>query len=318
MLNLQLNTVALRLAQRQGGAVVSSHSGTHSSSPRLASASDSSTLNALLQTAPAGIRSWFQSWISSIPVSRYHSLPSHAVFQLLYAADAVTMRSMSSSHHHPFHGQEEPVFGSPPAPGVSLSTAPDRQGSKPSEDAVAVINRLLALYSNVTDVDKFWTALGEVHEVTSVARSTAAGHQLTPKDFPVPADDALDALMPSGGPEMRPTPHETHPIFQAEGTQMMYPSSMFTPPSRVGTAVQGHGEYRGPSLFPPTAMSDDAGVSEQGTLQWRGTAPWDSGPAPWNASRGGPHMVMTEDIRQQSWEAGQGPGNFQGGWWDRT
>ncbi|KAL1836473.1 hypothetical protein VTJ49DRAFT_5087 [Mycothermus thermophilus] len=105
MMVTQLNTVALRFAEAQGVEVLHP-TVSKASESRLSFTTNSPTIDALLQATHSAIRSWFRAWMSSVPVSRYRALPSHAVFQLLYALGAIVRGQTEQTH-----AQEAEVWG---------------------------------------------------------------------------------------------------------------------------------------------------------------------------------------------------------------
>jgi hypothetical protein len=319
MMVTQLNTVALRLSEPQGGEVLHSRVAGSSSSSRLPFAPDSPTIGTLLQTAPVSIRAWFQSWTSSMPVSRYRTLPSHAVLQLLYALRAAVRGQPAEQLYA--QGQEGSALRASSVP-KAMATAPiGRPGPHPLEDATTVMDRLLALGAGGADVDKFWAALGEVYEDE---RGAVADHPPTPDGFSRPGGDGFQGMLAGRNQGSQSAMNDTFPTLpsQLESGQPMYPSTMFIPPSRVGSVAPGQHEYSDVSLLPPAPVSaiPPPGASHLPAAHpghWTAAGTWNTGPSSWVAPGDASTMIVPDErMDQQMWEAGQG--NPPYGWGDRN
>ncbi|KAK4035185.1 hypothetical protein C8A01DRAFT_18114 [Parachaetomium inaequale] len=320
MIVTQFNTVALRLSEPRGSDVLQCRAAGGSPTSRLPYASDSANLDTLLQAAPVPLRSWFQSWVSCVPVSRYRTLPSHAVFQLLYALRAV-VRSQTSEHgnmHGSFQGRAPSTSTSLAVPTGDASVPLDDSESNPSEDAKAVVNRLIALGPNGPDVDKFWASLGELYEDEFASGRAAAEHPSTPDGFAGLGEGVFNAMIMAGRGQRNEATHgDTYPMLQSPGAQGMYSSELFVPPSRVGSAGIGQRVYGDDPLLRLAPMAVVPGASHLPSAhphQWATAAAWDADPSPWTAPGAAPGAMGHEGMDQQLWDASQG--NPPYGWGD--
>lgn len=297
------NTVALRLSEPHGSEGLHARTAGPSSTPHPPSASESPVFDTLLQTAPVSVRGWFQSWISSVPVSRYRTLPSHVVLQLLYALRALS-RCVPAAHL-----QTRGQGGSASRPS---STTFSRAGLTQAEDATTVLNRLLISGTQGADIDKFWIALGEMHEDDFAQRVAAAEHPSTPDDFSRPVDDVFNTMLAGA------SIGDPYPILQAQGSQAMYQSNIFIPPSRVGSVGPGQREYSDVSLLPPaprSAMPEASHFPSSHPGHWTAAGTWDTAPSSWATPGDASSMMVPERMDQQMWEASQG--NPPYGWGNR-
>ena len=95
MIVTQFNTVALRLSESRGAEVMRPRVADASSSCRVSFGPESPTLDTLLQTATVSAKACFYAWTAGVPLSRYRTLPSNAVFQLLCYFSNPTSRAGS-------------------------------------------------------------------------------------------------------------------------------------------------------------------------------------------------------------------------------
>ena len=320
MLVTQFNTVALRLSEPQGSEVVHSCAAGASPDSRFSLAPNSPTVDTLLQTAAASVKRWFQSWIAAVPASRYHTLPSHSVFQLLYAVRAV-VRDLPPSQADPRNrlspGQERSVSRSSSTPIPDPSVPGGQLGSNCLDDAVTVLNRLIALRTGGADVDKFWTALGELPDAAWAQGSAAAEHPSTFKDFPAPDDDVFSAIMATESEGSQQTFSDPYPILESQKSQAVYLFNMFLPPSRVGSVVPVQREYNDIPPLPPGQVSAVRGGTQlppEHRDQWTAAALWDAGSSSWASLGAAADVGVPEDVDQQMWEDGQGDLEPQHGW----
>lgn len=313
MIVSQFNTVALRLSEPRGSDVVCPRSVISSSTQTLPS--DSPTIETLLQSAPAAIRGWFQSWVSGVPAASYRALSSHAILQLLYAVGAVMRSSapdQSSSHRRPFQGQEGSVAGS--------SVSSGQSGPSTIENAMTILNRLIALGVTGPDTDKFWAALGEGYDDECAQAGGATGHHLA-DELSELGEDVLSAVMSAGiqrNPRRGATRGELNslsasvsglsdssgghpPLSERQTSQPLY-QNMFIPPSRVPSVGPGQREYNEVTLVPPVLL---AGPQVPQPGQWVAAGPWDVGAPSWPAQ---------EDTDAQMWPRETGQGNPPYGW----
>lgn len=310
MITMQFNTVALRLSESRGSDVPCTRDFTASSTARLAFSPDSPTIETLLQTASAPIRTWFNSWISGVPASAYSALPSHAVLQLLYALRAVVLG------HERFAPKAASVSG------ASASTSTSQSAWSGVEGIATILNRLIALGPGRPDLDKFWAALGERYEDECAHGATASGAD----DISEAGEDAPSPIM-SGPYQVGPATTHTsgmlhHPIpssipilgghyptLETQANQTLYHSNMFIPPSRVPSVSPGQGEYSGLSLLPSSSMSALQPGQQLPHSQWATAGQWEAGPSSWAASSGIP-----EGVDPEMWLRETGQGNQQYDW----
>ena len=270
-----------------------------SSSCRVSFGPESPTLDTLLQTATVSAKACFYAWTAGVPLSRYRTLPSNAVFQLLYAVGA-SSRTLPAEPAHP-------ALGSPSSSG--------RPASNPIDGPVAVLNLLIALGSNGADIDKFWTALGEMDEDEAPKQSAAAEHVSTRDDYLESGNDVYFGFMAGGIPDRQPPLDIPHPLLQNQGRQAMLPSDMFIPPPRVGSVAPGQHEYTNTSLLPPApipTLQGAPGLSPTDPSQWAAAPLWDASASSWAPPAHSPNTMVPEGMDQQMWEEDQG--NPQYGW----
>jgi hypothetical protein len=312
MIVTQFNTVALRLSDPRGSEVVHSRATGASPGSRFSFAPDPPTVDMLLQTAASSVRGWFQSWIAGVPASRYHTLSSHAVFQLLYAVGTVVRGlppAQADPRGHAFPGHKCSASKSSSVPTPNSSVPIGQLGSNSLDDAVTVLNRLIALRTSGADVDKFWAALGEMHENAFAQRSAAVEHPSTPEYFPAPGNDVFNAMMAGGSEGSQPSLGDPYPLLQSQGSQAMYPFDIFIPPARVGSVAPGQREYNATSLLPPAqvpALRGGPQLSPGQPNQWTAAALWDAGPSSWTAPGNAADVMVPDAMDQRMWEAGQG------------
>jgi hypothetical protein len=323
MIVTQFNTVVLRLSEPRGSEVLQCRAAGGSPTSHHPYASDSATFDSLLQAAPVRLKSWFQSWISCVPVSRYRTLPSHAVFQLLYALRAV-VRSQTAEHgnmHGSFQVQAPSTLPSLAPPSGDASLAINYSEPDSFEDAMAVLSRLIALGPNGPDVDKFWAALGEMYEDGLASGRAVAEHPSTPDGFAGLGEDVFDAMIMAGrGQRSEPTHGDAYPMLQSPGAQGIYSSELFVPPSRVGSAALGQRVYNDGSLLRPgapiTVVPGATHLPSAHPDQWAAAATWGADPSPWTAPGAASGVMDHEGMDQQVWDASQG--NPPYGWGDGT
>ena len=307
MIVMQLNTIALRLSERRGSEVIRPRTTAASSTPGLSFAPDSPTMNMLLRTASLPVKAWFHSWVAGVPISRYRTLPSYAVFQLLYAVHVV-VQTQSPEPDHTFSGYESAISRSSPMRGASSSAplAPE-PGSDPLDDAVTVMNRLIALDTKGTDVYKFWAALGETHEAELAPGSAAAEQSSTSDDFPRPGNNVCSAMMAGASPGSQSSFGNSCHLLQSQ----MSPPHVFIPPSGGVGSVRpgGRPEYQDPARLPPIPNRMPAlggGSQPSDPNQRTANELWDVGSCAWAGFGGSPTMMVHEEgiINQHLWEPG--------------
>ncbi|KAL2261807.1 hypothetical protein VTK26DRAFT_3281 [Humicola hyalothermophila] len=315
ILTMQFNTVALRLSESRGSDL--------SIAPSPADypfSCNPPNIETLLQTAAAPIRVWFQSWIAGMPSSAYSALPSHAVLQLLYALRAAVHGSSAGQanlqHQVPqYEGLTSNIASA--ARGISLPPS-SQSGPNAAENAVIILNRLIALGPTGPDFDKFWAAIGERCEdecVKAISGSVADSISESSEGVPSPITQSQYQPWPSAthasGLLHHPIPSPAgslisrYTMLDNQPSQPSYYSTMFIPPSRVASVSPGLGEYSGAPLMPtlsqgqaPPSLAD----------QWTAACQWEPGLSPWAAASGQTHTGRPEDMNPELWlpDASQG------------
>ncbi|KAK4133601.1 hypothetical protein BT67DRAFT_55004 [Trichocladium antarcticum] len=295
MIATQFNTVALRLSEPRGSDMAHSHGTDVSMNEAASFSANAPTIETLLQGANIRARDWFQSWISRVPVSRYRSLPSHAILQLLYAAGAVLCRPVL----------EPSVSGAVSAPETSSSVSSGHPQLNSPDDPTPVLNRLIALGATRFDMDRFWTALGERHD-DKCRQAGSGGEDHLIDGLNEAGEDLLGAVMSAGiqGRPRREGPSSAHtlgdayrPLLESQASQSMYHANMFVPPSRVPSA--------GPGPISEPVLSATPQILQPQPSQWAGVLPWDSGSSSW---------ATPEGMDPQAWLRETGQGNPPYGW----
>lgn len=295
MIATQFSTVALRLSEPRGSDMAHSHSTEVSMNEAASFPRTAPTIETLLQGANVRTRDWFQSWISRVPGSRYRSLPSHAILQLLYAARAVLRRS----------ALEPSASGAVPIPQTSSAVSSGHPQLNSPDDPMPVLNRLMALGATRFDTDRFWTALGErCDDKCRQAGSGGEDHLVDGLDET--GEDLLGAVMSAGiqGRPRREGSSSAHPLgdpyrplLKSQASQGMYHAHTFVPPSRVPSA--------GPGPISEPVLTAGPQILQPHPTQWTGVPPWNSGSSSW---------ATPEGMDPQAWLGETGQGNPPYGW----
>ncbi|KAH6855489.1 hypothetical protein B0I37DRAFT_411479 [Chaetomium sp. MPI-CAGE-AT-0009] len=274
------------------------------------------------QTAHTALKNWAQAWISGIPIARYRTLPSHAVFQLLYAVRALIQSEGDELWHirGSFLDSESRTFAL-----SSELLSPDvfapihQREPNPFENEMAVMDRLVAMDASPSDVRKFWAALGEVNEAESTPGDQVPQHSSSLGDFWGLREDDLDEMVIDSSQGKQPIVVGTFNRVQSQRTRSMYVSDMLGSPARGSSAPLERREYSSGALLPQLPMATVPGASQilpTNPAQWTGGETWDHRAPLWGPSDMAPSIrdVHHADIVQQRWN--QSHGNPAYGWAD--
>ncbi|KAL2269273.1 hypothetical protein VTJ83DRAFT_1457 [Remersonia thermophila] len=298
MMVTQLNTVALRLAEAEGVEVLHPAASNTSASFHLSFNVNSPTIDALLQATHSAIRCWFHAWMSSVPVSRYRALPAHAIFQLLYAVGAIVRNQPQARAQEP-EGQ------------AAMSTHPTAAQYIPhhAEDAASILNRLLSLGTTTgADLDKFWVALGEVHEDEHVQRSVISDARSSMEEYLPTGDDAFHDVMGERDQRSLPPINGPYSILHSQTRQTAFQADTLAPSSGIRAPVPTQGQYEEMHLLSGSASAvPGASHTPQGHAgEWGTQGTWEDGPSTWPASQDATNTNAPERINERMWGASQG------------
>lgn len=276
MVAIQLNTLDVRIsASRESNALQCCAA---ASKPLSSLPSGSPIVDSLLPTAPTALKNWFRAWISAIPVARYRTLPSQAVFQLTYAVQTL-VRSQKEAQRHaagcPMH--REPLTlasrSPPPCPGTLSDT--QHGGSRPLGDEIIVVNRLIATGANPSDLGKFWGALGEMSEAGSTPRYQVPQPSLLsdgPWDLRVAS---FDGAAVGRNRARQPIVVNTFDTRPDQGFQGMYASDMSISPSNgYPVPLEQPGHSSGAPHLPMTTVPTTSHIALENPASWTGAETW--------------------------------------------
>lgn len=308
MIAMQLNTIDVRISESRESNVLQSHAAESTSRALTSLTSDYPIVDTLLQTASIALKTWFQAWISRIPIARYRFLPSQAVFQLSYAVQAL-IQSQGGEQGHTGNSSldQEPstlaLWSAPPSPGALSASREDR----PSlfGDEIMVVNRLVAMTANPSDVGKFWAALGEMSEAWSTPGHQVPPHSSLPNgpwDF---GENGFDEIV-ERGQEKQPTVVDASNTLQGQGFHGMCASDILILQCGGCSGPLGQPGYSADALLPPLPMATVPGISHMppdNAIQWTGAETWNPRGQFWGASSAAPGMwsMDHENMVQQQW-----------------
>ncbi|KAK3290227.1 uncharacterized protein B0H64DRAFT_332524 [Chaetomium fimeti] len=269
--------------------------------------------NGGIQTEHTALERWSQAWISGLPIGRYRTLPSHAVFQLLYAV-RVLIRSQGDAQRYVGGSSLASKFSTfascsaPPSPGAFRAVR--ESGPNPFEDEMAVMNGLVAMDASPSDIAKFWVALGEANEDKSTQGPQVPRHSSLPSNLWGPGDDGFDEMIIDGTQGTRPAAIDTFSTLQVQGAQRIHTSNMFIPSSRGDLAPLGQREYTSGALLPPLPMATTPGTSHMlptNPIPWTGEETWNHRAPIWGPSGAALSIrdVNHADVVQQRWNEDQ-------------
>ncbi|KAH6628927.1 hypothetical protein F5144DRAFT_493236 [Chaetomium tenue] len=307
MVAIQLNTVDVRISASRESNALQCCAATSPPQPLYSLGSDSPIVDTLLHTAPTALKNWFQAWISAIPVARYRTLPSQAVFQLSYAVQTLIQSQKGAQRHSAGCSMHrEPLrlasWSAPPSPGPLSGTR--HGGSRPLGDEIIVVNRLIATGANPSDLGRFWGALGETSEAGSTLR-----HEIPQ---PSPLSDgrwdlrvtSFDGVAIEGGQARQPVPVNTFNTLPDQGFQGIYASDMSISPSKgYPVPLQEPGHSSGAPPLPMTIAPVTSHIALEDPLQWTAMETWNLHAQLWEAFSAGASLgdLGHENIVQQRW-----------------
>jgi hypothetical protein len=173
-------------------------------------------------------------------------------------------------------------------------------------DEMMVVNRLIAMGANPSDVGKFWAALGEMSEAGSTTGHRVPHYASLPSGLWDLGEDDFDEMVVERDQGKRPTVVDTINTLQDQGFHGIYASDMFIPPSRGCSAPLEQPGYSAGALLPPLPMATVPGTSHMppdSVIQWTGTETWNPHSQPWGASSAAPSIrdMDHENMVQQQW-----------------
>ncbi|KAL2166117.1 hypothetical protein VTG60DRAFT_3278 [Thermothelomyces hinnuleus] len=285
----QLNTVLVRLSEAETTNVAHYQGTGASPNPHWSFSPDMPSFDELLQAAPSSLRSWFQPWVSEITVSRYRSLTSHTVLQFLYVLRALHLsHSAGQGHAHASVNGPLPSTSTSALPGGGVPTAGSLPEGRPTDNVAPAMSRLVALGIDEPSFDKFWAALGEVHEDDFAQRPEAVGRHgmfSEPQEIQEPDEHVFGgsvAAHPGMSQGSQVSLGDASFLLRDSGAAAgTWPSNTFIPPSRVGSVTPGQHEYSDGSMVLPSGAASIPGSSHHPppppahTSQWAITEAWD-------------------------------------------